>query len=137
MAIIVFVGGMLFLVYKSTQQSIELIEEDYYAAELEYQGKIDKKQNLQAKSAKIDCNVSSNGCKITFPQLSEVHPTNGIIRVIRPSDKSMDLSFSFEKLEDRLFQIPLEKFRSGMYKIEAEWNDGDKAYLDERIIHIP
>ena len=39
---VVFIAGMIFLVFKSSRQNIELVTEDYYAKELVYQQKIDE-----------------------------------------------------------------------------------------------
>ena len=37
----VFVAGILFLVYKSSNQKMDLVTTDYYEKELKYQQKID------------------------------------------------------------------------------------------------
>lgn len=125
------------MVYKSSQQNIELIESDYYNAELQYQNKIDKKENLNSIKKEISFRFIENTMEIVLPEIDQQIPENGTIRMIRLSDKSKDLIFGFKSLKNNTFKIPLKSLFSGMYKLEVEWKSGDKRYRDEKTVQIP
>ena len=48
-----FVVGILLLCYKSSQQKFDLVQEDYYGAELKYQSVIDASQRASAKGGEL------------------------------------------------------------------------------------
>ena len=47
---VVFVAGIMFLVFKSSSQKMDLVTTDYYAKELKYQQKIDAMNKVQKLS---------------------------------------------------------------------------------------
>ena len=52
-AIILFIGLMITLVFLSSRQEFHLVEKDYYPKALEYQQQIDKEQNSLKLSEKV------------------------------------------------------------------------------------
>lgn len=44
MVYVLFVAGMLYLVFQSKQQKLDLVVDDYYQQELKFQGQIDAAQ---------------------------------------------------------------------------------------------
>ena len=64
----VFVGGMLFLAFKSSKQNVDLVTEDYYAKELQYQQKIDELKRTASLSAPVNFEVVNHALTIRFPK---------------------------------------------------------------------
>ncbi len=50
---LVFVAGILFFVYKSSRQNEDLVTQDYYGEEIQYQKKIDQTARTNALSDTI------------------------------------------------------------------------------------
>ena len=62
---LLFVVGMLTLVYKCTQQNTELVADNYYDQEVKYQERYNKLQN--ASSALVACTpIHSNAVDLIF-----------------------------------------------------------------------
>ena len=65
---IVFVAGILFLVYKSSSQKVDLVTPDYYKKELAFQHTIEERERANALSGKTGfCQIDS-GLVITLPK---------------------------------------------------------------------
>ena len=52
-----FVIGIMFLVFKSTQQKYDLVQKDYYADELKYQNVIDASQKAKDLGGELKTDV--------------------------------------------------------------------------------
>ena len=57
---LVFVAGIVVMVYKSSTQKIDLVTTDYYAKELKYQERIDAVKRTTALSGKVRYEVKEN-----------------------------------------------------------------------------
>ena len=57
--LVLFIGLMSFMVFKSTQQRFDLVSENYYEEELNYQEVIDQKRN----SSNVSLNQIKEGIK--------------------------------------------------------------------------
>jgi hypothetical protein len=49
----IFITGILFMVFKSATQKMDLVTPDYYAKELKYQEKIDESNRVNALSEEL------------------------------------------------------------------------------------
>jgi hypothetical protein len=62
-----FVVAILFMVYQSTQQTYDLVEKDYYAAELKYQDVIDASARAKALGGDFIVKYESDSIKLILP----------------------------------------------------------------------
>ena len=67
---LVFVAGMVFLVFKANSEKFDLVTKDYYEAELKYQEIIDQTANATELSAQVI--VEKNGTELTIRFPSEM-----------------------------------------------------------------
>jgi len=65
---VVFIAGILLMVFKSSIQKTDLVTTDYYAKELKYQEKIDEMNRVSALSAPLEYVIKDNLLIIQFPK---------------------------------------------------------------------
>jgi len=132
---IAFVGLMVFMVYQSFQVNIDLVAEDYYQQELEYQQKIDKIKNTQQLSQNISLAQDNHQLIVQFPDLFEKE-LDGNISLFRPSDARFDVNTKITLDQNHRQSISTAEMAKGYYKVKMDWKDGDKAYYHEESIYI-
>ena len=64
---ILFVSGIMFLVFQSSKQKIDLVTEDYYEQEIKYQERIEQMKRANALSEKVRVNIGEGTIDIFFP----------------------------------------------------------------------
>jgi len=130
-----FVGLMVFMVYQSFQVNIDLVAEDYYQKELEYQQTIDKLKNTNQLEQPIAFSQENQQLIIAFPNLFE-QKLEGEIRLFRPSDARFDLNTQLTLDQHQRQAIPTAELAKGYYKVKLDWKDGDKLYYHEESVYI-
>jgi len=131
----VFVGGILFLVVKSSSQKMDLVTTDYYAKELKYQQKIDEINRVNALSARVTCEIKNNELIILFPKDFSGKKIKGEAILYCPSDEDKDATQNFDILDTPLIvYIPSVKINE--YELHLSWQVDGMSYYFERKIFI-
>lgn len=133
-----FIGGMLFLVYKCTQQSVDLVSTDYYAQELKFQDKIDRLNNSEQQDVKLAVayNSENKNIQITFPANSTPQNTTGEIVLFRPDNSKLDFKIPVD-ITGGVQNIPTQKLTKGLWRVKSSWSTNDTPYYQEEKIIIP
>lgn len=131
---ITFIVFVLAMVYMAFGEKYELVTEDYYQQEIEFQGKIDRSTNAYALDDKLKISVKDGHLILEFPKSKSA--TSGLIHFFRPSDKSADFDATID-LDEGVQEIDLNKFLKGKYLVKTEWENEGKEYFQEDIIIIP
>ncbi len=126
-----FVIFILFMVYKTTTVKSELVAENYYEQEIEYQDKIDKIKNAKSLDVSIQTEVTNEGVLVTFPQ-KEV---SGELYFFRASDQRLDYKIPIQTDSSGVQLVQREHLMPGFYTIKADWMS-DLAYYSETPIFI-
>lgn len=124
-----FVGFIFFMVYKTTTISHDLVTTDYYKQEIEYQEKIDMKNNLAKSGQHISVKENGNNVHIIVPINNEKTIDKAEVYFYRPSDESMD--FKLNQHTNGVFIIPNEKLAKGEYVIKTQWSIDGINYYEE------
>ncbi|MEM1001058.1 MAG: FixH family protein [Bacteroidota bacterium] len=130
-AIIGFIGFIMFFVIKMStndQYDHELVVEDYYQQELQYQDEIEKVKNASSLSEDIIYEKTKEGLIVVFPK--EINPKNinGKVFLTRPSNKQLDFEMPIS-LSNHNLLIPDNRLLDGRWNMKVEWTEGDKAYI--------
>ncbi len=132
---IVFVLGILFMVFKSSVQKVDLVTTDYYAKELKYQQKIDEANRVNALSAPVKYEVKDNELIILFPKDFIGKILVGEAVLYCPSDENKDVKHNFS-VQDSPVVMPIPAVKKGMYELHLSWQDGTVTYYFEKKIFI-
>jgi len=133
--IIFFISIFWFVIFSFTVRQ-DLVEDDYYPKELEYEQQIQKQENLNQLNEEIVVRKEGEFMYLKFPTIQNEDEIKGQILVYRPSDSRLDQTH-FIKL-DSLNEHPLNtsKFLSGKYILKIGWTYQEKAFYQEITIFI-
>jgi hypothetical protein len=132
-AIILFMGFILTLVYLSTLYDISLVEKDYYPKGLKYQDRIDEITN--AKPYLNEFAFSQNNEEVIV-SLPEIDPDTGTIVFFRPSGTQMDRMYQLSPDSAFLMHFPLSAFTRGKYIAKIFWREADKGFYIEKTFYF-
>lgn len=127
-----FIG---WLVFRTFQETIELVSEDYYQQELGYQQQIDKVANNQALPVPLTFSQQAQQLVVQFPA-EPAAEVQGEIHLFRPSDARRDQIMTIALNPQRQQIIATDGLVNGHYKVKVDWTSGDAAYYTEEAIFI-
>ena len=131
----VFVLFMLGLVYLTTQQSNELVTEDYYEKELDFKEVLKKKERTNLLSEQLTWTIENNELIVSFP--NEIGKNiSGKIIFFKPSSQKDDKEIPFQ-INSNTYKVNVKDFSKGMYKIKIDWQANDVEYFNEDQLVIP
>jgi nitrogen fixation protein FixH len=131
---VLFAGFILTMVYFMTSEKIDLVREDYYQKELEFQKQIKKSSNTANLKTKVAMTYlpESEQLNIFFP----TRVVNGEVKFFRPSDKRMDVDIPLKSLPENPLHLSTQKLHKGYWKVQVTWTDGVREYFNEQELFI-
>lgn len=130
-ALALFVGFILFLVITLMSQDVDLVSEDYYKQEIDYEARIQKEQNGLNSAAKIKIVDQKSFVIIQLPD--SIALTNVFVNLKRPNDEKLDKSFKIEGT--KTFMLPKASLEKGKYDLTIEYTMNQKdCLLQQKII---
>lgn len=127
---LLFVAGIMFLVFKASNEQYDLVVEDYYEQELKYQEVIDQKQRLAALSTKVELTHKEGSLEMALPGDFAGKAVEGEVYFYRPSDAGKDLRKAF-RIQGNRHTLSLPAMQ-GMYDIKISWKSEGKTYFHEQ-----
>ena len=131
-----FVAAMLFMVIKSSQNNVHLVEENYYQKDLNYEAFRLKRQNSSEMASKVLIQYSdkNNSLELAFPK--EMKDIKGKLTFFRPSNKYLDKTFELKLSKNSTMSILIGKnMPGGKWQIQVDWESlGEKFYKEKTII---
>lgn len=130
-ALTLFIGFITTLVIILISQDVDLVKEDYYKSEMEYQQEIDALKSGHEKE-KFEVSQVDNQLLFQFDAANKVDSIQ--INLWRPNNEALDRSFSL--FDSKQFLIPVSDLVKGNYTIRCQfWNEGE-TYVQEKSISI-
>lgn len=126
-----FALTMIGAVIYSTTLDVNLVEEDYYEKEVNYQQVINKKENALRDSATFDVAVVGDSVVIHFPTAV----AQGKAYFIRSADVNNDKKFELKVLNGKQ-TFSKELFKAGSYNLQIDWKGNSADYYWEEKINI-
>lgn len=127
---IAFMSFIVSMVYHAFTKNADLIEENYYENEVNYDRNKASKSNYAQLTDKITLTQREDGIVFTFP--SQIKPeTEGKIIFYRPDQKKYDREFELQVNDKNEQVLDYTHFREGYYDVSVEWSDGIKSYIFE------
>jgi hypothetical protein len=132
---LVFVMGMLALVYMSSMENKDLVSENYYEEEIKYQHIIDESANTASLSSEPVINRNKNIVNITFPAEFTHEKTEGDWVLYYAADKSKDVEGKLNVVNGK-YSIELPDYATGTYQLKLKWQAAEKNYYYEKVITL-
>ena len=134
--IIVFLIVMLGMVLYVSMQRNEMIDDNYYQNEMEYQQIIDAKQNLLNVSTNNLVNQTFLEVVITLPPGTFEKLESGNIELLRKDSKGKDVQLTIVPNGSNRRTIPKTSLLKGMYKSRIKWKNDGKAFYKEESVFV-
>ncbi|KFC23351.1 FixH family protein [Epilithonimonas lactis] len=124
-----FILFILFLIFifPMGKQNAEMISNNYYEEELQYQDIIDAKNNAAKLEQTPTYKSTAEGILITFPQTIKVDENTVNFVLFRTEDSNLDVKKEVT-LQHNLFLIPAKVISAGSYTLKLKWTENKKPY---------
>ncbi|MFP3596276.1 FixH family protein [Chryseobacterium sp. SIMBA_029] len=133
-AFIVFILSMLFL-FPNGQKNSEMVTDNYYEEELQYQDVIDAKKRADNLQEKPTYSQDTSGIKIVFPKGYNNSNTTVKFVLNRTDDQNLDIKKSEQLNADQSILIPAKVLKAGNYTLRLTWTKDKTEYrLDYDVI---
>lgn len=132
--VLAFIGFISFIMYfiitmsTNDKYDFDLVTEDYYGQELQFQTDLNKEKNSQALTENINWKKTNDGILIQFPEDLDLTKIEGKVFLYRPSNKQFDFEIPIS-LSNRNLLIPDKRLLGGRWNIKVDWSYNEEAYL--------
>ena len=130
-AFILFVVFILYMVVQAFNQNTDLVADDYYAQEINYQQRLEQKANLEKLGDKVSIQLAEKSITLQFP---EGQKPKGEIHFYHPSRELFDQKISIDIDAENKQQVAKDKLVAGNYRINITWqSDGTEYFQQEKL----
>lgn len=130
---IFFAASMISAVVATTRYPPQMVQKDYYALDLNYQARLEQKQNTAALARPPEMTYQLPEKTVQFKLPAGMTARKGAVKCYRSSTTHDDFSVNFEN--DSVVTIPAERFASGRWHAELDWETSDsKKYFWETVL---
>ena len=133
-ALVVMIGGMIFLVSIAIRQDYDLVDNDYYQKSVNYQQHIEEVKNTEALPEKIRLEQTDDSIRLTFPKLSAISDYSGNIHFYSPVEEKRDETIKLKLTDNYSQSIALKSLKSGRYTVKIDWSANKVSYYQEEEI---
>lgn len=134
-ALVLFMGFIVTLVVIISGKSVELVSENYYDLEINYEDRIIATSNGQEFKDSIDITQFNGNVFIQFPNQFNSKNTKGQVHLYRANDVAMDVKMPFDQLKEHQIIIPESDISKGKYQVQISWkNKKNNYYIAKSII---
>jgi nitrogen fixation protein FixH len=106
----------------------DLVVEDYYGQELQFQTEIDNQEHAKTLKEDITWKKTNDGIVITFPEDKDINLVKGKVFLYRPSNKQFDFEIPIS-LSNHNLLIPDKRLLDGRWNIKVDWKYNTNSYL--------
>lgn len=137
--VIAFVAFISFIMYfiitmmTDSKYDHDLVVEDYYKQELQFQDDINKETNAKSLVENISWKKTTEGIIIIFPENLQKDNITGKVFLYRPSNKQFDFEIPIS-LSNHNLLIPDKRLLDGRWNIKVDWQYNGKNYLYKKEI---
>ena len=130
-----FVVGIGGLVYASTRTKFELVSDDYYQQEVQYQKVIDATKNGSALSTPLTIDAGVDGVGIAFPKEFAGKEISAHILCYAPVNSAWDRTLDLKTTTAQLF-IDAAKLKPTRYQVKVTWTAAGVTYYQQAELNL-
>lgn len=119
-----FMGFILTMVVIMMRQKIDLVEEDYYKRELNYEDQLAAQKMYVTSAGKISVTSEKNSLHVYFP--AQFQKNDATVTLRRPNDKNKDLVLTIKPIDE--VTIPTAAFPKGLFTVTINGSIQGKPY---------
>ncbi len=133
---ILFMIGVLIMVYIFMNQDVTLETEDYYAKGINYQTQIDKIKRTSELPEQLLIEQVGEKIIFSFPKLFSEKEIGGTIFFFRPSDDKKDFTKEIKPDSSMQQNFSVLEIEKGLWKIKVDWIVKNNSYYNEKLIMV-
>lgn len=130
-----FVALIITLVVGSMKQDFQLVADDYYQQEIQYQNVLNASKNQSELSTPARIFANETTLTIEFPEEFKGQFVNGNVHFYSPINEEWDKIVPFTNVEERL-EVPRDELVKTRYQIKLTWQADGKDYYQESDINL-
>lgn len=132
-----FIGFIMFLVFRAFKSEIDLVSEDYYQQEIGFQETINAKSNAYRFKDSIDVEYDHNEFALVFPkELAKATLNNGEILFYSPASSKNDKKYPLDISENGTQLFSYQDFTSARYQVKITFEKDGKPYQLEKLVGL-
>jgi len=115
----------------------DLVEQDYYSAEIKYQTQIDKINRTNQLPEQLSIKLTLNTVEFSFPTFFGQEKVSGVISYYKPSDDLLDKKQTINLNNENKMFLNINELSSGLWKIKVDWAVSGVEYFNDKLIMVP
>lgn len=130
---IFYVAILMVVLFKSFGLKQELVMENYYEHDLQFQKRLDQISNRKTleKDLQIYFDHDENIVKLDFGNQQNL--ASAEVNFYNAADKSADRKKELSLVDSKqIVDVPIPDLKPGKYDIQVTWNDDQKSYYKEQ-----
>ena len=131
LSFVLFAAFIGYMVVKAFQQDFDLVAEDYYAQEINYQQKLNKLSNTAEAGKSVGVKQKGQEILLTFPDVE----ATGSIHFYHPSRKIFDRTYEID-LTNKVQKIDRSELVAGSYRVNITWKTNQQDFYQQSSIYI-
>lgn len=134
---ILFAFGMATMVFIAMNSGVNLVADDYYQQEVEFQDRIESTKNAQniEKLITLSFDTEQQMIELQFPE--NMNFQQGNIHFFRPSNYRLDKKIELNLDQENKQTIPFTLLNeTGLWRVKIEWKEGEKGFFVEKSLVI-
>lgn len=131
------VAFILFLVWKTMQVDIEMVESNYYEKEMAFNGKLQATANAKALTTKITVEKQNEQILLKIDSTTAAAITSAEVHFYNPASERSDKKIAIQASNNGLYYFPAASFNKGKYIAKVSFTSAGKNYYTEEVIFIP
>ncbi|WP_461093877.1 FixH family protein [Spirosoma gilvum] len=121
------------LVYRMSREHIDLVSENYYQNELDYQHQIDRENNARQNTAAVITNqLDQQQVVCELPNTLQ----KGQLVFYRPGDRTQDFKVTIPANHETQQVVSTAALARGRWRVQFTWSDGTREYYQESPINL-
>ena len=129
-----FVAMIGVLVFSSMNQHIELVTENYYDEEIQFQQKIDRIKRTNALTEPLRWHIEGDQLIVQFP--ANVGTAEGKIHFYCPANSHNDRDIQLKPDTQKINRISLSALPAGHYTFQIDWKADGQEYWNEGKVDV-
>lgn len=129
-----FVAMMLLLVSMAVKQSFDLVSDDYYSQQIDYQNRINKIKNTQRLTEPLRVSVLEPEKSLVIQYPKGLDNISGKILLYRPTDAKKDVLIDITTNEKNEQVINTSQFQNGLWRLKIDWKANETEYYNEEVV---
>ena len=134
---VLFMAYIASFVYKAMNRDVNLVSQNYYEQEINYQDPIEKVRRTQALGdVMLKYNSEEKTILLQMPATYKELLLTGTITLFRPSNDKLDMQIPLQLGRDQSQLVDVSDLENGLWKVRVYFSAADETYFSEKTIQL-